>query len=148
VKRKPDSCLGCALYKDGYGFVPDLINEDAEVIVFSMFPTTYESRVGQIRTGMVIDQYHGSYEKYAGPIQKSYSHVIRCRGQKGTPLPRGKALKDGAEFCRQYDVIPEATKLVVLNGLQAGKTVRPDMGVTRIQRWRGFIYPPKEETDG
>lgn len=143
LKKKPTSCEGCPLYRDGYGWVADKINEDAEVLVVSQFPTTYESRSGQNRTGSVIEKYEQAYEKYAGPIHKSYAHVVRCRGQRGTALPRGRALKNGAAYCRQYDVIPEATKLVVFNGIDVGKQFRPDVGVTQIQKWRGFIYPSK-----
>jgi len=143
LKNKPPECRGCPLYRDGTGWVADRLDEDAEVLVISLFPSTYESRTGVPRAGIVIEKYEQTYEKYAGPIRKSYTHLVRCRGQKGTALPRGKALKDGAAFCRQYDKIPEATKLVVYNGVDVGKIMRSDMGVTQVQKWRGFIYPPK-----
>jgi len=143
LKRKPDTCLGCPLYKDGQGWVPDHINENAAVLVISMWPSTYEYRTGIPQAGSVTEAYRDSYEKYAGPIPKSYTHVIRCRGQKGTPLPKGKALKEGAAFCRQYDKIPAATELLVYNGVDVGKIMRPDIGVTKILKWRGFTYPPR-----
>jgi hypothetical protein len=144
MRRKPDGCRGCPLDRDGWLFVPDKIDPEAETLVVSMFPSTYEARTGVARSGMVISEYENKYERYAGPIHKSYSHVVRCRGQRGTALPKGKVLKDGAAFCRKYDEIPEATTLIVYNGVQVGKLLRPDMGVTKIQKWRGFIYPDKE----
>ncbi len=144
MRRKPDGCRGCPLDRDGWQFVPDKMDPNAETLVVSMFPSPYEARTGIARSGMTVEAYHDKYEKYAGPVHISYSHVIRCRGQKGTALPRGKALKEGASFCRQYDEIPEDINLVVYNGLQVGKLLRPDIGVTKIQKWRGFIYPDKE----
>ncbi len=145
MKMKPAACQGCPLYKDGKGFVADVIDPEADVLVISQFPTTYEARTGVPRSGSVISQHSNLYERFAGPVKKSYAHVIRCRGQRGTPLPRGKALKEGAAYCRQFDIIPENTKLIVYNGIDVGKTLRPDMGVTQIQRWRGFIYPEDKE---
>jgi hypothetical protein len=143
MRRKPDTCKGCPLYKDGYGYVPDKLDEDAELLVISQFPSTYEARTGINRNGMVIEKYEQTYEKYAGPIHKSYAHIIRCRGQRGTRLPQGKVLGEGAKFCRQYDKIPGSTQLIMYNGLGVGKTFRLDIGVTQIQKWRGFVYPPK-----
>lgn len=149
MKRKPDTCKGCPLYKDGEGFVPDHISHNAPVLTIAMWPSTFEYRTGQPQSGSVTEGYRDKYEKYAGPMPKSYAHVIRCRGQKGTPLPKGKTLKDGAAFCRQYDVIPEAAELIVYNGIQVGKIMRPDIGVTKVLKWRGFTYPPrpKENTE-
>lgn len=148
MKRKPTTCEGCPLYRDGWGWVPDKIVEGSEVLVVSIFPTTYETRTGIPRAGSVIENHEGKYERYAGPVERSYAHLVRCRGQKGTALPKGRALKDGVAYCRQYDNIPDSTKLIVLNGIDVGKQLRPDVGVTQVIKWRGFVYPEvTDETD-
>ncbi len=144
-EQKPSSCQQCPLYGDGLGWVPDLIRESAEVLVITMFPSQYEATQGVPRIGIAVEEYQREYERYAGPVTMSYANVVRCRGQRGTKLPTGARLREGALYCRQYDYIPETTKLVVYQGIDVAKHLTPTLEYPL--GWRGFLLARKEESN-
>ena len=142
---KPDICKTCVLYGSGDGYVPDKLDPDASVLVITMNPTQHESQRGYPREGAAVTEYESQYEKYAGPIAKSYANVIRCRGQRGTVLPTGKRLAEGVKHCRTLDVIQSSIKLVVMVGQDVVKSLRPD--IKNASRWRGFLIPESREAE-
>lgn len=125
------------MYGDGQGYVPDLITPGAEVLVITLCPSTYEAISGRPRTGITVEQWERDYERFAGPVAKSYANVLRCRGQRGTPVPSGTRLRDAARHCRQYDQVPDGVRLIVYNGYEVAKLLAPD--VPKPEGWRGFI---------
>ena len=142
---KPKECSLCVLAGDMNGFVPDKLIEGAPVMAITMFPSQWESTKGTAREGLTVQDYEQQFEKYAGTVSKSYANVVRCRAQKGVKLPTGKKLREGALFCRQYDKIPESTKLVVFVGEDVAKHLRPD--VPKPLTWRGFTLPERKENE-
>lgn len=139
MKQKPAECNGCPLFYSGQGFVPDLFVRGSEVLQISMYPDTMEQKTGTPGEGMFSDQYYRAYAKYAGQVEVSQAHVIRCRGQIGTKLPTGKAQKDAVAFCRVHDRIPTTAKLIVYRGEDVKRHLRPDVK----GEWRGFILGSK-----
>ena len=134
--QKPPTCQGCPLYGDGLGWVPDVLRP-VSTLVITMFPTTYEATRGVPRVGVTVDKYVADYERYAGSEPLSYANVVRCRAQRGTKLPTGVKLREGALFCRQYDIIPPETKVLVFQGEDVVKHLAPD--VPKPLTWRGFL---------
>lgn len=136
---KPEACRGCPCAGDMTGWVPDKIDPEAEVLAITLFPTQYEATKGIPAEGMTFEEYQKEYQKYAGSVSMSYANVIRCRGQRGTKLPTGAKLASAARFCRQYDNVPSAVKLVVFQGADVVKALRPD--ISNPTKWRGFLAP-------
>ncbi len=143
--RKPDSCFTCPLAGDMEGYVPDKLDVSAEVLVITMFPSQWEAAHGKPREGFSVQEYESQYEKYAGPISKSYANVIRCRAQRGVILPTGRKLAEGVKHCRTLDVIQSSIKLVVMVGQGVVQALRPD--IKNAARWRGFLLPESREAE-
>lgn len=144
-RHKPHACANCPLFGDGEGYVEDVLDEEAEVLVIGLCPTTYEATKGQPQVGPTVEDYKREYERYAGSTKMSYANVIRCRAQRGVKLPKGAKLAAGVKFCRQYDRIPRGTKLVVLQGSDVVAALRPD--IKAPLKWRGFQLPEGLEED-
>ena len=105
----------------------------------------YEARTGRLGTGYAVEEYKRDFESYAGNITFAYANVIRCRGQRGTKLPTGTRLNNGAVVCRQYDQIPPGTRLVVFQGVDVARHLQPDL--KGPLKWRGFIINSEEKSD-
>src|SRR3989304_9324580 len=93
--RKPDTCIGCPLYGDGLGFVPDEIIEDAEVFVLGQAPGEEEEAEGIPFTGRTGQRMDKRFLPLAGLERGknvSVGNVLKCRWQSGGPFARTNAL--------------------------------------------------------
>lgn len=129
----------------GQGFVPDRVEAGARVLRVMDMPTQYEVRSGEANAGMSCEAYDSNYARHAGPVSSAYTFMIRCRGDLGGSVPRGKRLKDAAEHCRVHDNPVKNIELVVAVGKAAARLLRPDVG--SITDWYGYIIPEAEVAD-
>lgn len=145
---KPNPCVGCPMYQDGIGFVPDEIINGAEVFVLGQNPGEDEEREGRPfvgKSGMLMD----SIYLPAGGLQRglnvSIGNVVRCRWNKTNKLPSAKILAPAMALCtREYLRIPGSVRLIVAQGALAAKMVAQDQKLS-ITDWRGFLIPNKLE---
>ena len=139
MNQKPSTCQGCPLFEDGEGFVADSIPENAQVIVVSAAPTTYELRVGVTAEGYEFEKHYAEYLIRAGQVVVGFTHLIRCRGRAGAPMPKGRHLSDGQAFCRRHDKpYPDTVELVVLNGASVTKATTD---IKDPREFRGYLVP-------
>lgn len=142
---KPDSCVGCPLYGNGRGFVPDEIVDGAEVMVVGQNPGEQEEAQGRPfvgATGKVMEQ---GFFPLAGLERGKVSigNAIRCRWKKSNLLPplgtAAKVAEQALAHCKQAHLrIPESTRLVVAQGDYALTSLTGERGITG---WRGWLVP-------
>lgn len=141
---KPNGCKPCPLYQDGRGFVPDETREDAKVFILGQNPGADEEAEGRPFVGPTGEALERDYLPRSGLTRQDVSlgNVLRCRliqnGRRTNDLPTGNVLRLAVAQCRQYLVIPTATKLVVACGALAWSAVE---GPKSISKWRGFLKP-------
>ena len=154
---KPDLCRGCPAYGDGKGYVPDLVRNNAPVMVVAQNPgedeeagrrylghDTYESATHEPlmgRTGRMMDQ---TFLGLAGLNREDVSlgNTIRCRINHSNELPiKRKDVQEIVRFCTNAHrhLRPEGVKLYVAMGEAA------TYGLTKILHdfngWRGYLLP-------
>ena len=169
---KPSACLGCPLYGNGQGFVPDEIREHAEVLFLAQNPgeheengtrvvgygTRYGSRVTYLTepcvpapligpTGYLLER---EYLPQARLTRNdiSLANVLKCRmtvnGKRTNDMPVGKTLQACVTHCtRAYLKIPSSVRLVVAMGAHAWRFLH---GPGTITDWRGFLAPGDTDT--
>lgn len=144
--RKPDSCLGCPLYDDGQGFVPDEIVPGAPVDVWLQNPGETEERKAVPAVGSTGDDLNDKFLPVAGLTRGqdvSVRNVLRCRwrhpgtGKKVNLLPTGKTLQAAIAHCRVHDT-DNGAETAVACGALAWKAFS---GPGTVTEWRGFPKP-------
>lgn len=158
---KPDACIGCPLYGDGRGFVPDELVDGAEVLVLAQNPGGDEEKGDRVagyaggRPVYVADvprpligktgyELTTTYLPIAGLTRGkdvSLANVLKCRWVKGgrrtNDLPPDKILADATAHCTRVHLhIPASVRLVVAMGALAWKIVGSGGSVSE---WRGFL---------
>jgi uracil-DNA glycosylase len=159
--EKPAGCLGCPLYGDGRGFVPDELVPGAAVLILAQNPGGDEERGERVvgysggrpvyetdrprpligKTGYELTT---TYLPIAGLTRGkdvSLANVLKCRavknGRRGNDLPTGHTLEAAVLQCTSAHLrIPVGTRLVVAMGALAWKALG---GVGSISDWRGFL---------
>lgn len=157
---KPDSCIGCPLYGDGKGFVPDVLWGDTEVQIVAQNPGVDEE-MGRMITGWENGQpiyascmpqpligrtgwETNKYMKLAGVERFSKSNVLKCRavddkGKKTNKLPSGKLLEEAMDHCTSHHFkFGPSVKYVLAMGAIAWRALG---GPGSITNWRGFRIP-------
>lgn len=146
--KKPDSCLGCPLYDDGQGFVPDEIVPGAKVDVWLQNPGDTEERKAQPAVGSTGDDLNDKFLPAANLTRGqdvSVRNVLRCRwrhpgtGKKVNNLPSGKVLEKAVQHCRVHDASTGATVSVAAGAL----AWKMHGGPGSVTEWRGFLHPTK-----
>lgn len=139
---KPDACVGCPLYQDGHGFVPDEMIEGAAVLVLGQNPGADEAREGRPFVGRTGEEMMRVYFPAAGlrrGITVSVANAIRCRWTHSNVLPPERVLKPALAWCmREHYRPPVSTRLVVASGALAWRALG---GPPPITDWRGFLKP-------
>ena len=142
---KPPGCIGCPLYDNGMGFVPDEIVPGARTLVVLQNPGQEEERTGRPAQGVTGSELNNTYLPKAGLTRKtdvSVANAIRCRargtdGKRTNKLPSGQTLALALAQCRQYDAWSNQD-LVVASGAAALSAVG---GAGKVSEWRGFLAP-------
>ena len=151
--RKPKECQGCALFKDGLGFVRDR-DKGGELTVTLPIPSAEAEAIGVGGFGRDWETIKEKYLPLAGqdPGEVNITHVIRCRYKK--PKSGGKwygVLFDGMfklkeviaamHHCKVHDKEIEGEKLRVVMGeighMRYGGAASQDAPFT----WRGHLAP-------
>lgn len=144
--RKPDTCVGCPLYGDGDGFVPDEIVPGSRVAVLLQNPGVEEERRAKPAIGPTGDMLNDSFLPQAGLVRGvdvSVCNSLRCRwidpatGLKTNKLPTGQVLAGALAQCRQYDRLSGHDVIVAAGGAAWKATSQPGS----ITEWRGFLGP-------
>lgn len=145
MQDKSSTCLGCPLYADGKGFVPDAIVENSRVAILAQNPGADEERQGRPMVGATGQLQDERFLPLAGLERKDVSvlNVLKCRyiigGKKVNDLPPEDILEQAVEHCtRAHLRIPEHITNVILQGALALKwaTGRGDMA---MWKWRGHV---------
>ena len=146
--KKPTGCLGCPLFDDGDGFVPDELVPGATVDVWLQNPGETEERKAQPAVGATGDDLNEKFLPEAGLTRGSdvnVRNVLRCRwrnpvsGVKTNNLPSGKVLEKAIQHCRAHDTPTGATVSVAAGAL----AWRMHGGPGTVTDWRGFPHPEK-----
>lgn len=166
---KPDTCVGCPLYGDGKGFVPDKIVPRSKLVVLSQNPgedeekgrrltgyvtapprrqvPVYETCEHQPLVGKTGWEWERSYLPQTGldRSEVSLANVLKCRwqhnGKRTNDLPDGAIYKQAVEHCtRSHLRLPASTDVVVAHGAAALDVTHPGFKITE---WRGFRLPTK-----
>ena len=141
---KPEGCLGCPLYQDGKGFVPDRIPAGAEVLILAQNPGEGEEEgqrvveyVGPKRhrtepcepqpmigpTGYMMDK---TFIPLAGLDREKVgvANVLRCRlikdGKRTNNMPTGATYREATAHCTSAHLrIPPSVRLIIAQGAHA-----------------------------
>jgi uracil-DNA glycosylase family 4 len=169
---KPEGCVGCGLYGDGRGWVPDLINPSATVTLVAQNPGQLEEQglriteyiAGKPRTepcthqpltGATGYQVDTKWLPKAGLTRDDVSlmNVLKCRlivnGKRSNHMPTGKLLKEAVKHCSQYFKVPANTKLIVAMGQHAFHTLgganlrKPNGKPAGVYDYRGYYLLPE-----
>lgn len=136
---KPDGCRGCPFYGDGLGWVPGEFREGSPVLVMGQNPGSVEEAQGKPFVGDTGALLERKYLKVAGLSREDISldNIIRCRPHHKNDLPKitETSVRDAIQQCKQYQQIPDATRVIVTQGAYAlyGLT-----GQTQVTEWRGY----------
>lgn len=157
---KPKSCQGCPFYGDGKGFVPDLVNDQAEVFIYAQNPgeseengvcwtgVSYEPHkieplIG--KTGYQMDKF---YLPLAGLTRgaTSLGNSLRCRYRHKNELPPidRVATRQALEHChRAHFKMPAKTRVIVAQGEYAmyALTQYGAEKYHKVSDWRGYVLP-------
>jgi uracil-DNA glycosylase len=161
VIPKPPGCLGCPLYGDGKGFVPDEMVPGAEVLILAQNPGGDEERGERVtgyaggrpiyetcapaplvgKTGYELTT---TYLPIAGLTRGknvSLANVLKCRaiknGRRTNDLPSDHDLQAAVLQCTSAHLrIPTGVRLVVAMGALAWRAMG---GLGSITDWRGFL---------
>lgn len=161
---KPNDCIGCPLYGDGQGFVPDRIPEKAEVVFLLQNPGENEEN------GRRIVSYDGPGSPVTEPCEPQpvigptgyqlrttflplagldfeevgRANVLRCRmqdasGERSNNMPTGEIGRQAVEHCtRAYLRVPPSVRLIVAQGAHSWRLLG---GPQPLENWRGFLMP-------
>ena len=173
---KPKSCYGCPFFGDGVGFVPDRLNDQAEVLIVCQNPGADEE-AGRRITGYIGGS--ASYEpcepqpligatgwnldhKFLPAAglsrdQVSLANAFRCRLNHQNELPGLSMLapRQALEHCyKAHFKLPEKTKVIVAQGAyslyqltQEGGALDDDETGHSLSSWRGYALPFTPITD-
>jgi len=157
---KPSACHGCPFYGDGKGFVPDIINDQAEVFIYAQNPgaseesgerwtgTSYEPFPPQPLIGKTGLEMERTYLPQAGleRAQVSLGNALRCRYKHRDALPPLKSVivREALEHCHKaHFKLPAKTKIISVQGEYAlyAMTQEGMDKYRKISDWRGYALP-------
>ena len=151
AKTKPTGCLGCPLYGNGKGFVPDELRHDADVLILLQNPGKTEEDLGIPACGKTGATLNTTYLPLAGLTREkvSVANVLKCRWGNSNTLPEGDVLTQAVHHCTEAHLrVPASTKLVILQGALAytyatrdKQLYKPDGKPATISDWRGYYLP-------
>ena len=140
---KPASCVGCPMYGDGKGFVPDEWIEGSKVVVLAQNPGVDEERTGRPMVGKTGELMNTSFLPLANlerGVNVSVANVLKCRHVEGArkvdTLPTGVAYHQAVAQCtREHLRVPSHITHVITQGVHATSYAagRP----VPISDWRG-----------
>ena len=145
---KPPACVGCPLYGDGRGFVPDELRNGAEVLITGQIPGVEEEEQGRPFVGKTGEVMMAKYMRDAGLTRDevSLSNALRCRWKHANDLPpvTEKITKAALAHCnRVHGRIPDGTRLIVSQGDYAAVTLTGETvsAGDKSTGWRGYLRP-------
>jgi len=145
---KGPGCIGCPLHaQSGQSMCPDLIREQAPLMIAAQGPGEDEIREGQPKVGKTGQQQARYFMPKAGVTRAdvSLSNVIRCRWRQSNDLPPVDSVlfRQAAKHCNQaYGHIPEGCKLILAEGDYAAyHHTGEKVGGDPSDSWRGYIRP-------
>lgn len=151
VYDKPAGCLGCPLYGNGKGFVPDEIRDDADTFILMQNPGATEEALGIPACGKTGQLLNKVYLPLAGLQRSTVSvgNVLKCRYNHTNNLPEGPILDTAVQHCTQHHLrIPDKATLVILQGALAYKYATLNQKAyngsgkpATITSWRGYFLP-------
>ena len=173
---KPNSCVGCPLYGDGLGYVPDLIVEGSDTMIVLQNPGETEEchgapaigDTGQLMNATFIPlsglhrnvRYDASNSGVFNNSDVSVGNVLKCRltgndGRKSNDLPVGQVLTDAVQHCTHaHFKVPEHVKYIIAQGALAfkyfsGDDLKEGNGKpSTLTDWRGHVLPSSHEYEG
>ena len=149
MRDKPVSCMGCPMYGDGRGFVPDQVIDGAPVWVIMQNPGAQEEASGIPAvgaTGQMMDTHFIPLAGLERGKSVSVGNILKCRntdqnGRKTNELPKGGVLDEAIIHCTsKYLSIPPTVKLVIAQGALAFKWATQSK-IGKMTDWRGFLLP-------
>lgn len=142
--NKPESCLGCPMWGDGRGYVPDEWVPDSKVVILAQNPGVTEEREGRPmcgRTGELMDTSFIPLANLERGKNVSVANILKCRwikdGKHVDLLPEGEEYDKAVEQCtREHLRIPDHCTHVVLQGNHALRFATGNASL-KITQWRG-----------
>src|SRR3990167_1219792 len=158
---KPPACHGCPAYEKSRGWVPDFINNTAQIMVVAQNPSsdeeagrrylgpgpygdTYEEAPHQPLLGKTGRMFNSAFLPLAGLTREdcSLGNVLRCRWGNTNELPPldRKEMQQAILHChRAHWRRPEGATVFVAMGEYATAMLT---GITRdFSGWRGYMLP-------
>jgi len=120
--QKPDGCKDCPLKDKGKGFVPDIIQPNAEYVFIGEAPGKHEITEGKPfvgQAGYVLKEW---LLKAVSPLRLKYEqnrisigNTLRCLPPEiqGRAYPRGAERISAERCCRQYDNLGSAHTIIL-----------------------------------
>ena len=161
ILPKPPACQGCPAYEKSRGWVPDFINDTAQIMVVAQNPgtdeeagrrylglgpygDTYEEAPHQPLLGKTGRMFNGTFLPLAGVTREdcSLGNALRCRWGNTNELPPldRKEMQQAILHChRAHWRRPERVTVFVAMGEYATAMLT---GITRdFSGWRGYMLP-------
>ena len=165
---KPAACLGCPMYHDGKGFVPDEHPEGAEVMLVMQNPGWNEEQVGKPAVGDSGEYLNTHFIPLLGLERQdvSVANILKCRwynpikkektndlpsvtgvwneGKKKWDKALGKTVEQTAvAHCMSaHWLVPKRIKHLMTLGDLSSKVLGK---VDSVTQWRGFPAPEKHD---
>lgn len=146
--RKPDACKGCPYYGNGLGFVPDVTQDGAPLLVYGQNPGEEEEKAGTPfvgKTGEAMDKDYLPLTTFnRGEV--SVGNALRCRVNGTNELPplNDTGVRNAIVHCtRAHFRLPEGVRLIVAQGAYALWALTGEgLGKGRtVNSWRGYLLP-------
>lgn len=166
---KPEGCIGCPLYDNGQGFVPDQIIPGSDTMILMQNPGATEEQYGVPAIGDTGKLMNEVFIPLAGLYRQtnivaptghvdtdsdiSVANVLKCRwrdsdGNFTNSLPSGDVLEAAVAHCTDAHLyVPEHIKYVVAQGSLAfnyitdGAIRESDGKPSGVNDWRGNVLP-------
>lgn len=161
---KPQSCQGCPLYRNGQGFVPDLINTPTPTISILCDIPSLESVNGLETIGydegepiirkvspqpcLGYDGFvlHRTFLPYLQVPENeiNFHHVLKCKYGANHDLPHEGILRKAVEHCTSNHLSLSPKSRTITQGelsfwFRSGQLTEPKDRRLKLDQWRGFL---------
>ena len=151
--HKPNECIGCPMYDDGQGFVPDELTPGATTFILGQNPGEQEEDEGKPfcgKPGWVMENVYMPLAGLRRGENVSIGNVLKCRwrnpskrdvlnpnGKKTNDMPPAMILNKAIKHCMEAHLrIPAEVDLIIATGSIAWKAMG---NKTSISDWRGYL---------
>ena len=150
---KPDTCMGCPLWGDGVGFVPDEVPEGAQVVFVGQNPGATEEAQARPLVGDTGQRWRQKFvARHIPGARVGYANVIKCRlvdarreHVNELPARDNEAYQTALAKCRPYldEALARAAKdaWIVPMGTYACAALVPEIHGPMLHV-RGTVWTP------